>query len=97
MSLTQPIENVTIDPLLINFIENEALPGTGVSKNQFWAGFHKALYDLSPKNHALLEKRTIFQKKIDKYHIENRLEPWNAGSYEAFLRQISYIMPEGPD
>ena len=82
MSLTHPIENVIIDPLLIDFVENEALIGTGVSKEQFWSGFHRALFDLSPKNHALMAKRKTLQSQIDEYHIKNRANPFDASDYE---------------
>jgi malate synthase len=97
MSPTQPIENLIIDPLLIDFVENEALVGTGVSKEQFWSGFHRALFDLSPKNHALMAKRKTLQSQIDEYHIENRANPFDASDYEGFLRKIGYLTPEGPD
>ena len=39
---------------LKQFIETEALPGTGVDVAAFWAGFDALVHDLAPKNRALL-------------------------------------------
>jgi malate synthase len=54
-----------VHPLLVNFIAVDALPGTGVSEDQFWSGFAAILNDLAPKNCALLKKRDDLQVQID--------------------------------
>lgn len=82
---------------LADFIEARALPGTGVASADFWTGFSALVHDLMPRNWALLETRADLQKKIDKWHIERRGQPHDAEAYRAFLEEIGYLVPEGPD
>ncbi len=85
-----------IDENLASFIENEAVPGTGVASDAFFAGLSAIIHDLGPKNRALLKKRDAFQQQIDAYYKSNSgsIDPV---ACEAFLRQIGYIVPEGAD
>lgn len=80
---------------LYDFIEQKALPNTGVSSSDFWAGFEQIVVDLTPKNKALLAKRDEIQAKIDAWHVANT--PFNFDAYKAFLTEIGYLLPEGED
>ncbi|MEL6465388.1 MAG: malate synthase G [Pseudomonadota bacterium] len=82
---------------LADFIESRALPGTGVASADFWAGFSALIHDLGPKNRALLTKREDIQAKIDAWHVEHRSGVHDADAYRAFLEEIGYLVPEGPD
>jgi malate synthase len=82
---------------LARFLEEEALPGTGVTPEAFWAGFASLLADLSPKNRALLEIRAALQAKIDAWHLARRDRPHDHAAYKAFLEEIGYLLPEGRD
>jgi len=82
---------------LATFIENDALPQTGVSAEAFWSGFAALVHDLGPKNRALLAKREALQSQIDDWHIRHRGTPHDAAAYTDFLREIGYLVPEGPD
>ena len=42
---------------LHQMIETEALPGTGVTPDQFWKGLSELVHTLGPKNRALLARR----------------------------------------
>lgn len=86
-----------VDPGLDKFIEERALPGTGASPEGFWKGLSGLVHDLGPRNRELLEKREEIQARIDAWHQERRGEEHDAVSYEAFLREIEYLVPEGPD
>ncbi|HCQ59411.1 MAG TPA: malate synthase G, partial [Sulfitobacter sp.] len=86
-----------VDPELVEFIEGSALPGTDVEADVFWAGLSDLVHDLGPKNRALLEKRAELQAKIDDWHRTRAGQPHDAESYTAFLREIGYLLPEGPD
>ncbi len=86
-----------VAPELVNFIEGEALPGTGVVADAFWAGLSALAHDLGPKNRALLEKREEIQQKLDGWHISHRGQPHDAAAYQAFLKEIGYLVPEGAD
>ena len=80
---------------LRDFVEAEALPGTGVAADAFWDGFAKILAELAPKNRALLARRDALQATIDAWYRENGA-PVDMAAYQAFLREIGYLLPEGP-
>ena len=81
---------------LVEFIETKALPGTGVSAEAFWGGFSDLVHDLGPKNRDLLQVREDMQSQIDAWHKERAGQPHDAEAYTAFLREIGYLVPEGP-
>ena len=83
--------------LFANFIEAEALPGTGVTAAAFWDGLAGMVRDFGPKNRALLEKREALQSQIDLWHLERKGQDHDAAAYRAFLEEIGYLVPEGPD
>ncbi|MDB5416087.1 MAG: glcB [Rubritepida sp.] len=82
---------------LKSFIEAEALPGTGVTAEAFWDGYAAILTELAPRNAALLAKRDDLQAKIDAWHKANATKPIDGAAYEAFLREIGYLLPEPSD
>ncbi|MXZ70947.1 MAG: malate synthase G [Acidobacteria bacterium] len=86
-----------VDRELYDFINDEALPGTGVSPEAFWAGFDQLVHDLAPRNRRLLEKREELQRRIDAWYSENRDEPIDLEEYKNVLREIGYLVPEGDD
>lgn len=80
---------------LHDFIVNEALPGTGIKADAFWNGFSVIVHDLAPKNRALLAKRDAMQEKLDGWYRDNGA-PVDMETYKAFLKEIGYLVPEGP-
>ena len=82
---------------LYDFVTNEAIPGTGVSADQFWAGADRVIHDLAPKNRALLAKRDDLQAKIDAWHQARAGQGHDAVAYKAFLQEIGYLLPEAED
>lgn len=84
---------------LYDFIENEALAGTGVDSATYWKNFEQVVTDLTPKNKELLAKRETLQAQIDEWHRANPATngSFDATAYQAFLRKIGYIVPEGED
>jgi malate synthase len=83
------------DPEFVEFVNTEALPGTGVSVENFWKGFSAIVHDLAPRNRALLAKRDDLQAQLDTWHRANQ----GAGipAQKAFLEKIGYLVPEGDD
>ena len=80
---------------LFDFVDDEALPGSGIDPEEFWKSFEAILTDLAPKNRALLARRDELQARIDAWHGERReLDP---EAYKAFLAEIGYLVPEGGD
>jgi len=85
-----------VEAVLARFVEDEALPGTGIESGAFWTGFAALLADFAPKNRALLARRDELQAKIDAWHIARRGQPHDHAAYKAFLADIGYLLPEGP-
>ncbi|MEM9522690.1 MAG: malate synthase G, partial [Pseudomonadota bacterium] len=86
-----------IDGRLATFLEQEALPGTGVSADAFWNGLSHLVHGMGPENRALLQKREDMQARIDAWHVKCKDRPDDMGAYKAFLQRIGYLLPEGPD
>ncbi len=82
---------------LYDFVNAEALPGTGVAADAFWRGFAAMVTKLAPRNKALLDKRDALQQQIDAWHLEHRAKPIDTAEYMAFLRGIGYLEPEPAD
>ncbi len=89
--------NLKIAKVLYDFINGEALPGTGVDRAKFWSGLDTLVHDLAPKNKALLAKRDEIQAKLDVWHAARKGQPLDMAAYKAFLGEIGYLVPEGPD
>ena len=79
---------------LADFIDQHALPGTGIAPDAFWAGAADILARFAPENRALLRKRDTLQAQIDSWHEQRRGQPHDPISYETFLRDIGYLVPE---
>jgi malate synthase len=88
---------IEIAEVLHRFVESEALPGTGLSPKAFWDGLEKLLVDLAPRNKALLARRDELQAKIDAWHVARKGKAFDAAEYKAFLTEIGYLVPVGPD
>lgn len=91
------IEKLSVDKALHDFVRNEALPGTGIDSDRFWDALSAIAHKLSPENGALLRKRTELEGKINAWHLERRDREPDPKEYEAFLRSIGYLQPEGDD
>ena len=86
-----------INSVLVDFINNEAIPGTGIKPDDFWHRFESIVHELTPINKALIKKRETIQKKIDGWHKNNAGKDFNKKEYINFLRSISYIFEEKED
>ncbi len=86
-----------VDAVLARFLEDEALPGTGIDADRFWSGLAALLAEFAPQNRALLAKREALQGQIDTWHVARRGQPHDHAAYKAFLAEIGYLLPEGPD
>ncbi len=85
-----------VDSRLADFLERQALPGTGIDPGAFWAGFAGLIADLAPRNRSLLARREDLQARIDDWHVAHRDAPHDHHAYRAFLEEIGYLLPEGP-
>ena len=82
---------------LADFVEQEALVGTGVEAPAFWEAFSRIAHELAPVNRAHLDTREVLQGKIDRWHRDNKGRVTDTAAYQAFLEEIGYLVPEGPD
>ncbi|MGB3696892.1 MAG: malate synthase G [Gordonia sp. (in: high G+C Gram-positive bacteria)] len=93
-------ERVTVNGLqvaavLYDFVNTEALPGTGVDAEKFWAGAAAVINDLAPRNRELLAVREELQTKIDAWHRDH--QDFDYAEYKAFLQEIGYLVPVPED
>ncbi len=86
---------LSITSKLLDFVNNELLPGTAVTKENFWSGLDKCAHELAPKNRKLLEFRENLQKKIDIWHRDKKGEKIDIKEYSNFLVEIGYLKKEG--
>ena len=91
------IGGLQVAKVLFDFVNNEAIPGTGVTAEQFWAGAAAVIHDLAPKNRALLVKRDAIQAQIDGWHQARAGQAHDAVAYKSFLQEIGYLLPEPAD
>ncbi len=89
--------NLQVSEVLVKFIENEALPNTGVNSEVFWSKLEAILDKFVPQNKLLLQKRTSFKNKIDNFYKTNKGKKIIPNDYINFLKEINYIVPEGID
>src|SRR5688572_19242299 len=79
---------------LARFIEEQALPGTGIAPDAFWSGAADIFARFAPENRALLARRDQIQAQIDDWRRARRAEPFDAAADQQFLREIGYLVPE---
>ena len=95
MRATVSVDQLQIDKALYDFVNDEAIPGSGLQSAAFWKGFAALVHALAPRNAALLRRRDELQAKIDAWHRQNPGPGFNRVKYQAFLREIGYLVAEG--
>ncbi|HDR9836369.1 TPA: malate synthase G [Burkholderia multivorans] len=90
-------DGLQVAPALSQFIENEALPGTGIDQAAFWRGFSALVHDLAPRNRELLAERDRLQSELDAWHRAHPGPVRDLAAYRAFLEQIGYLVPTPAD
>lgn len=85
---------LSVDPLLVQFVEARALPGTGIDASAFWAGFAAIITGFTPENRALLATRAALQAQIDDWHRARAGKPQDSAAYRRFLDDIGYLVRE---
>ena len=93
MNITEK-NGLKINTKLLNFVNNEIIPGTDIESDEFWTKFGKIVHELAPINKKLIQKREDIQKKIDEWHKKNKGKELNKKEYLDFLKSISYIFEE---
>jgi malate synthase len=94
MTATVSVDQLKIDKVLYDFVNNEAIPGSGLQGRKFWSGFAALVRTFAPRNAALLRRRDELQAKIDAWHRLNPGANFDPSKYKAFLREIGYLVAE---
>ncbi len=89
--------NLSVDEAFVHFIENEALPGTGIRSDGFWAGLSRMVSEFDAETKDLVEARFQMQKQIDDWCLAARDRKIDLRDYKKFLMDIDYLAEEGPD
>jgi malate synthase len=90
------VGNLQVSSVLFQFINSEALPGTGLNSERFWSDFDTLINELAPKNKALLARRDGLQQLINEWHKENNGH-FEFKAYKNFLQKIGYLEPQIED
>ena len=88
------LHRLQVATVLQQFIDDQVLPGTGVSSSTFWQGFDAIVADLAPKNMALLAERDRLQSELDAWHTANPGPISDMPAYRAFLEKIGYLVEQ---
>ncbi|MDC3179957.1 malate synthase G [Candidatus Pelagibacter sp.] len=91
------INNLKVSEELLHFVNNELFDGTDIYPEKFWEDFDKVVHELAPKNKKLIDFRETLQKKIDKWHKNNKGKDIQIKEYKKFLKEIGYLKDEGSD
>jgi len=94
MRATVSVDRLKIDKTLFDFVNDEAIAGSGIQTQEFWGGFSALVGALAPRNAALLRRRDELQAKIDAWHRQNPGAGFDRSKYKAFLGEIGYLVPE---
>jgi malate synthase len=95
MRATVSVDELEVDQALYDFVNSEAIPGSGVQVQTFWNGFASLVRTLAPRNAELLRKRDELQAKIDAWHRQNPGPGFDHAKYKTFLSEIGYLVREG--
>jgi malate synthase len=97
MTQMQDRAGLKVDSSLAQFIEHDVLAPLGIAATAFWDGFAALLHTFAPRNRALLARRDELQAQIDAWHLARAGKPLDQSEYQAFLREIGYLVPEPGD
>ena len=90
------VGSLKVNPALLQTVD-QILPGTGLSRPEFWAHVETLLQEFSPRNASLLKERDAIQAQIDAYVLMQVGKPWDPSAYAAFLASIGYLLPQPKD
>lgn len=102
-SIYRALGKLRVAEVFYHFVENELLPGSGVSSADFWSGLQTLVAEMAPLNRALLQHRDKLQQQIDDWHREHGSQSAHSGqstddaAYKAFLEEIGYLQAEPAD
>ncbi len=96
MSLIEK-NRLKVNSKILDFINEEVLPGTNIQADSFWEKFDNVVHELAPINKSLILERETIQKKIDEWHKKNKDKDFNKKDYKDFLNSISYFADEKED
>ena len=91
------VGDLQVAKVLRDFVNDEAIPGSGLTAEAFWAGADRLIHDLADKNRALLARRDQLQAALDGWHRARQGQPHDPAAYKAFLKEIGYLLDEPAD
>ena len=94
--MTKRIEcsGLQVDPVIHALLEQEIVPGSGLSADQFWQALADIVERFTPRNRELLGIRDSMQAKIDDWHRANPGPDYDRSAYKLFLEEIGYLLPQ---
>ena len=90
-------QGLSVATSLKQFVDDEVLSGTEIATERFWSGLAELVTVWGTRNHELLAARKSMQAAIDRWHVEHGVDSHDPQAYERFLRELGYLVDEGPD
>jgi malate synthase len=84
-----------VSPSLLAFVAEQVTPGLALTPAAFWSTLEALVTELGPRNRELLARRDALQQQLNEWHAQHA-SGFSAPEYEAFLRQIGYLVPAAP-
>src|SRR5690554_8049525 len=91
------VGGIQIAKNLYDFVNDEAIPGTGVDADKFWAEFDKIVNEMAPRARDRLVKRDEIEEKMDTWKRDHKGQRLDMAEYEAFLKEVGYLVDEPAD
>src|ERR1700752_208430 len=88
---------LSIHKALWDFVNTQLTPAIGIKPKEFFRDLHQLVKEFGGENDRLLKVRDEMQRQIDEYFERNKGKVFNAEDFQAYLKKIRYIVPEGPD
>jgi malate synthase len=82
---------------LHDFVEHHAAPGSGIAPADVWSTLANLVRELAPTLRTLLANRDRRQIKIDEWHRAQSNQPFDPITYQRFLVDLGYLLPEPAD
>lgn len=91
------VGGLTVARVLYDFVNEELVPGSEVTRDRFWQGLDALVHDLAPECRALAARRDELQAKLDAWHKQHPGGSFDMAAYKEFLAEVGYLVPEGGD
>lgn len=89
------VSGLQVSDNIKDLVDNEIIPGTGLTADAFWESLSGIIADFSADNRRLLNERDRLQGEIDEWIGGDGGRLLDTLAQKEFLESIGYLVPEG--